>query len=336
MVLTGNPAKFSSEALLIDCERESERIQDFIRQEVFTNFKKAGAVVGMSGGVDSSVVASFCARALGPQKVFGLVLPEKESNPASARYAKRLASNLGIPLEEVAITAYLESAGAYRKRDEVIKKVFPEYRDGYTFKLVLPQNLLDSDRFNIYSLKIEGPNGESKTKRLSAPDYLAIVAASNMKQRTRMIILYYFAERSNHLVAGTTNRSELDQGYFVKYGDGGVDIEPIAHLYKTQVYQLARYLDIPGEIIERTPTPDTFSSEASDEEFYFCLPYETLDLLLYAQEHKVPFEEITLRTGLSEQQVKRAFRDFEAKRKATESLRHVPASPKWEQTSPGG
>ncbi|UCB53041.1 MAG: NAD(+) synthase [Candidatus Zixiibacteriota bacterium] len=331
---TSPVCRFNSDVLLIDCEEETRRIEDFIRREVFTNFRKAGAVVGMSGGVDSAVMAALCVRSLGAEKVLGLILPERESSPVSAQYARKHASSLGIPFEEVEVTSHLESLGAYTKRDHLIKKVFPEYGDGYTFKLVLPQNLLDKDRFNIYSLRIESPDGESRTKRLSVSDYLGIVAASNMKQRTRMIELYYFAERANYLVAGTTNRTEVDQGFFVKYGDGGVDIEPIAHLYKVQVYQLARYLDVPPEIIERTPTPDTFTSEASDEEFYFCLPYDTLDLLLYAKDNNVSLEEITAATGLSEEQIQRAFRDFDAKRKATETFRHMPPAPDWEPGSP--
>jgi NAD+ synthase len=331
---TSPVCRFNSDVLLIDCEKETRRIEDFIRREVLTNFRKAGAVVGMSGGVDSAVMATLCVRSLGVEKVLGLILPERESNPISAEYARKHASALGISVIEVDISPHLESLGAYDKRDQIVKKVFPEYGDGYTFKLALPQNLLDKDRFNIYSLKIQGPDGEWKTKRLSVSDYLGIVAASNMKQRTRMIELYYFAERSNYLVAGTTNRTEVDQGFFVKYGDGGVDIEPIAHLYKVQVYQLARYLEIPPEIIERTPTPDTFTSEASDEEFYFCLPYDTLDLLLYAKENNVPFEEITTATGLSEEQIKRAFKDFDAKGKATETFRHMPPAPDWDPVNP--
>jgi NAD+ synthase len=329
----GAPPKFSRDVLQINCEEEVQRIEGFIREQVFTHFKKSGVVVGMSGGVDSAVIASVCARALGAEQVLGLILPERESSPVSAQYAKKHATKLRIRSEEVDITPCLESLAAYTRRDQLIRGVFPEYSKGYAFKLVLPQNLLERDRFNIYSLKIQGPGGESRTKRLSISDYLGIVAALNMKQRTRMIQLYYFAERSNYLVAGTTNRTEVDQGFFVKYGDGGVDIEPIAHLYKTQVYQLARYLDVPSEIIERTPTPDTFSSGTSDEEFYFCLPYPTLDLLLCAKENNVSFEEITAASGLTEEQLRRAFKDFDAKRKATETFRHMPPAPAWKPAS---
>lgn len=321
--------KFNSDVLLIDCAKESERIEDFIRKQIFTSFRKSGAVVGISGGIDSAVVAAMCVRALGAERVLGVVLPERESSPASGQYARKLASDLGVRFEEVDITSHLESLGAYTKRDQIVRKVFPEYGPGYKLKLVLPQNLLEKDRFNIYSLRTESPSGEPKAKRLSISDYLGIVAATNMKLRTRMVLLYYFAERLNYLVAGTTNRSEMELGDFCKYGDGGVDIEVIAHLYKLQVYQLARYLSIRQEIIERTPSPDTFSAEVSDKEFYFCLPFETLDILLYAKESSVPHEDIAAATGLTEEQIKRVFKDFEAKRKATESLRHIPPSPSW-------
>jgi NAD+ synthase len=152
----------------------------------------------------------------------------------------------------------------------------------------------------------------------------AIVAATNIKQRTRMMYLYYFAEANNYLVCGTTNRSEDIQGFFVKYGDGGVDIEPLQYLYKNQVFQLARHLGVPKEIIDRTPSPDTYSYVVSDQEFYFCLQYDLVDLLIYAMEHNVPKEKTAAALGLDMEGLERAWHDLAHKRAATEPLRNMP------------
>jgi len=125
--------------------------------------------------------------------------------------------------------------------------------------LSLPPNLLERDAYNVFTLTIVRGNEVVIRTRLDKAHLNAIVAATDTKQRTRMMHLYYCAERQNYLVCGTTNRTELLQGFFVKYGDGGVDIEPLAHLYKHQVYQLADVLHVPDEIISRLPSPDTFS-----------------------------------------------------------------------------
>ena len=315
---------FSKDIFKVDAQKECKKISEFIKDQVLIQFKKEGAVVGISGGIDSALTASLCVKALGKEKVLGVILPEKESNPKSSPYAKRLAEKLEIETEIVDISPVLESLGAYQKRDQIIKRIFPEYGRSYRSKIGLPQNLLDKDRFNVFLLKIEDRNGNQKQARLSKYDLLGIVAATDMKQRTRMTNLYYFAEKNNCLVVGTTNKSEADQGFYVKYGDGGVDIEPLAHLYKTQVYQLAEYLEVPEEIVKRTPSPDTFPSEVSDQEFYFCLPYDTLDLLLYAWEKKVPRSQISEVLQLSEEQINRVFRDFESKKKATTHLGILP------------
>lgn len=309
--------KFHKNVLDINPEKECERICEFIREQIFTHFRREGAVVGISGGIDSALTTALSVRALGKDKVLGIFLPEKESNPISLTYGELLAKKLGIKTEKVDLTQALESLGCYKKRDEVIKKLFPEYNSSYKIKIGLPQDLLDRDRINYFSLKMISPKGEEKTFRLSKEGLLGIVAATDMKQRSRMIQLYYYAEKLNYLVIGTTNLSEYAQGFYVKFGDGGVDLEPIAHLYKTQVYQLAKFLDIPEEIIKREPSPDTFSAVVSDQEFFFCMPYDLLDLLLFAQEKKIPLPEVSKVLNLSEEQIKRAFRDFDQKRKAS-------------------
>jgi NAD+ synthase len=315
---------FSKDILAVDAQETCQEICSFIKHQILEGFKKEGAVVGLSGGIDSALTASLCVKALGKEKVLGVILPEKESNPKSLPYAKKLADKLQIETEIVDITPVLESLGAYGKRDQIIRKIFPEYGESHKSKIGLPQNLLDKDRFNVFLLKIEDKDGEKKQARLSKYDLLGIVAATDMKQRTRMTNLYYFAERNNYSVVGTTNKSEVEQGFYVKYGDGGVDIEPIAHLYKTQVYQLAEYLEVPEEIIKRAPSPDTFSWEVSDQEFYFCLPYDTLDLLLYAWGNDVPPHQVSRTLGLTEKQIERVFRDFESKKKATAHLGILP------------
>jgi len=312
--------EFHKNILDINPEKECERICEFIKDQIFTHFRREGAVVGISGGIDSAMTTALSVRALGKDKVLGVFLPEKESNPISLTYGELLAKKLGIRTEKVDLTQALESLGCYKKRDEIIKKIFPGYGSSYKIKIGLPQDLLERDRINYFSLKMISPKGEEKSFRLSKEGLLGIVAATDMKQRSRMLQLYYYAEKLNYLVIGTTNLSEYAQGFYVKFGDGGVDLEPIAHLYKTQVYQLAEFLDIPEEIIKREPSPDTFSAVVSDQEFFFCMPYDMLDLLLYAQEHKIPLTNVSKVLNLSEEQIKRAYRDFDQKRKASVHL----------------
>jgi NAD+ synthase len=315
--------KFHRDVLHINCESEVERICEFLRQQVSVQ-RRQGAVVGVSGGIDSALASALCVKALGKDNVLCLILPEKESDPVSAEFALKHSRKLGVKPVTIDITPSLEGFGTYEKRDEVIKQLFPEYSQKHKSKITLPANLLARDAFNFFSLKIEDSKGNVKSARLDNRSVQAIIAASNTKQRMRMIYLYYYAELNNYLVCGTTNRSEDIQGFFVKYGDGGVDIEPLAHLYKTQVYHLAEYLGVIKEIRERVPTPDTYSFMQSDEEFYFRMPYATLDLLLYAWENKVPPAEAGKSIGLTGEQVKRAFRDFNAKAAATRHLHSMP------------
>jgi NAD+ synthase len=317
--------KFNKEILILDPDKESTRICDFIQKQTM-NIRRDGAVIGLSGGIDSALSAELCVKALGKENVFGLILPERESNPISKEYALKQAGKLGIDTEIVDIAPILYGFETYRRRDEIIKKIFPEYDEHYKMKITLPPDLLSRDAFNIFTLTINDGKGHSKSARLKKDILNGIIAATNTKQRTRMTHLYYHAEKMNYFVCGTTNKSEIIQGFFVKYGDGGVDVEPIAHLYKTQVYQLSEYLGVVQEIQQRIPSPDTYSFEVSDEEFFFRMPYEKLDLLLYAWENDIPLRDVCRVMNLTEDQVSRAFRDFNAKKKATEHLRTLPPS----------
>ena len=315
--------KFHRNILTIDPEKETQRISNFIQQQMLS-MRRDGAVIGLSGGIDSALCAELCVRALGKEKVFGLILPEKESNSISKEYASKQAREMGIKTETIDISPTLKGFETYEKRDRVIREIFPEYDTHYRFKITLPPDLLSRDAFNFFTLTIDNGRGSVKSARLKKDTLNAIIAATDTKQRTRMMHLYYFVEKMNYFVCGTTNRSETIQGFFVKYGDGGVDIEPIAHLYKTQVYQLSEYTGVIEEIIQRIPSPDTYSFEVSDEEFFFRIPYDKLDLLLYAWEKKVPIAEVCEVMNLTEDQVKRAFRDFSAKSNATRHLRRLP------------
>jgi NAD+ synthase len=319
----GRFMNFHKDILKLDCESEVERICSFIKQQV-NAFRRDGMIVGLSGGIDSALSAALSVRALGKESVLGLILPEKDSNPISAEYAKKYAEKLGIKTEKIDITPVLESFGSYRKRDNIIKSIFPDYNSEYRLNLTLPRDLLSKDAYNIFTLNISDPQGNVKSFRINKESLNGIVAATDTKQRARMMHLYYYAEMKNYLVCGTTNKTESIQGCFVKYGDGGVDIEPIEHLYKTQIYQISKYLGVIKEIIDRVPSPDTFSLVVSDEEFYFRMPYDILDPLLYAWQNNIKIVEVCEALNLDEQQVKRAFRDFTGKYNATEHLRQLP------------
>lgn len=314
---------FSKHLLNLNPAQETERLVAALRQSVRQQLRRQGGVVGVSGGVDSAVVLALTVRAFGPERVAALMLPDQDSDPASEALARQVAAHCGVePLREE-VTPALAGFGCYTRRDEAIRRIFPEYDPaaGYKAKLILPQNLLDEDTLNFFSVAIVSPGGEEKSKRLPRAEYLQIVAASNFKQRSRMAMLYYHAESRNFAVIGTANKNEHDQGFIVKYGDGGVDVQPIAHLYKTQVYQLAEYLDIPADIRRRTPTSDTYSAHQTQEEFFFRLPFEVMDVLWYAQAHQLPVSEVAGAMDLTEAQVQRAFDDFAAKQRTTEYLR---------------
>ena len=317
--------KYHKNILQIDCEKETDRICNFIREQTLS-MRRKGTVIGISGGIDSAVCAALCTKALGKENVFALILPEKESNPVSKEYALKQAQKSGIIAEIIDVTPVLIAFGTYEKRDNVIRNIFPEYNSSYKMKITLPPDLLSKDALNFFTLTIQDEEDNTKSARLKKEQLSLIIAATSTKQRTRMMFLYYYAEKMNYFVCGTTNRSEFVQGFFVKHGDGAVDIEPIVYLYKTQVFQLADHLGVIQEIRERAPSPDTYSFEVSDEEFYFRMPYEKLDLLLYAWNNEVSISEVCKEMALTEEQVTRAFRDFAAKHKATQHLRTLPSS----------
>jgi NAD+ synthase len=314
---------FDGRVLDLNVVAETERIVALLRNYVGKVIHRRGAVVGISGGIDSSVVLALCVRAFGSQRVTALILPEKDSDEESEEFALCLTERFGITPVIENITPPLAGIGCYRHRDEAIRRIFPEYDAhlGYKAKIVLANDLLEGDTFNVFSLTIITPDGEAKSQRLPVSEYLQIVAASNFKQRIRMAMLYYHAELRTYAVIGTPNKHEREQGFFVKHGDGAADVMPIAHLYKTQVYQLAEYLGVPEAIRARQPTTDTYSAPQSQEEFFFRLPFNIVDLLWYAQEHDVPIAEVAQATHFTEAQIQRIYADFRRKHQATEYLR---------------
>lgn len=319
--------EFSTDILKINnIEQVTQDIQEFVKDYVLNRFKKKGVVVGISGGIDSAVTLALCVRALGPDKVLGIIMPEKESNPKSKYYAEILAKKFSVRTEHVELTPILDSFNVYQIRDSIIRRNFSQFDRSCKYRLVVLPNLLERDRLSISYLEVLDGQGNVHKIKLSLQDYSTLVAATTIKIRARMITLYFHAEKNNYLVVGTTNKSEFVQGYYVKYGDGGVDLDPLTNLYKTQVYQLAEYLRIPEEIIQRKPSPDTWSFEVSDEEFFFSLPYETIDLLWYAKENNVPLEQIEKALNLTQEQIKRVFNDQERKWKTSKYMREMPPS----------
>jgi NAD+ synthase len=312
---------FGPHSLELDAAKETDRIVEKLRDGVHQTLHRQGAVLGISGGIDSSVVLALCVKAFGPERIVALLLPEGESSPESATLALQLADHYGVKTLTEDISGALEGFGCYRRRNEAIQHLFPDFGSGWGAKITLPGNLLENETLNIFSLTVTNPDGQEFTKRLPPHQYYQIVAASNFKQRSRMSMLYYHAELNNYAVIGTPNKNEHLLGFIVKYGDGGTDITPIGHLFKTQVYQLARYLDVPEDIQKRTPTSDTYPGGSTQEEFFFRLPFDILDTIWLGYERGIPRPEIAQALNLSIEQVERVINDIIRKQRTTAYLR---------------
>jgi NAD+ synthase len=313
---------FGPASLVLDPAAEVERIVKALRAEVGGILHKRGLVLGLSGGIDSSVSVALAVRAVGAKNVLALFMPEHDSDPDSLRLGRLVAETYGVASVTEDIAPALAALGCYRRREEAIQAVLPDYGPEWKSKLVIT-DAKTSNGYALTSLVALSPAGVEHRLRLPPAVYLAVVAATNMKQRSRKLIEYTHADRLNYAVLGTPNRLEYDQGFFVKNGDGAADVKPIAHLYKSQVYQLAEYLGVPAEIRARPPTTDTFSLPQTQEEFYFSLPWNLMDLCLYGLNHAVPVADIAAATGLAVEAVQRVLADIASKRRATAAL-HMP------------
>lgn len=317
---------FTTESLKIhDVEAYVDKICKQLKQDVFHKFRRRGGVIGVSGGIDSSVTLALAVRALGNDKVHALMMPEKDSSPESVELGKMLAKTFQVDYHVEDITQTLKGFGCYERRDEAVKRLFPAYDPSlHKFKIGLKESSIETNLPSVFYLTLVDENGNEQKKTLPAPEFLQIMAASNFKQRSRMCMLYYYAEKLYYAAIGTSNKQEIHQGFFVKHGDGGVDVMPIGHLYKTQVYQIAEHLGVPREIIERTPTTDTYSAEQTQEEFFFQLPFREMDLLWYAFEHKYDPEEVSRVVDKTPEAVKNIFNSFRRKQQTTAYLRMAP------------
>lgn len=306
-----------------DIEKIALKIRYFIKNYV-AEYKKKGVIIGVSGGIDSAVILALCVQELGAKNVYGLLLPEKESNSASKRLGAEICEKLGVEYKEVSISPIIEALDIYEQKDMILKRTCSEY-DPQVHKtsLILP-DFLSTKSINAPYIKMVKDGKEVGQYRLKAQDYLELIGLQGVKQRSRMIIQYMYAEQKNYLVCGTTNKTELSLGQFVKYGDGGVDIEPLADCYKVQVYNLAKYLDINKEIIERPPSADTWSNFTSDQDFYWRMPIEIMDQLLYSKEHDLSIEDIEKNTKLNKDTIYRAQKHLDGIKHTTEYVRASP------------
>lgn len=320
---TNSDTMFSADTLTIDPERVTEQIVSTLRAQLRGSLRKRGLVLGLSGGIDSSVCVALAARAVGKDNVLALFMPENDSDPESLHLGRMVAETFGVKSEVEDIGPTLQAMGCYSRRDAFIRELVPDYTPAWASKIVIT-NALEGEGYNISYLVVQDPEGKQTRLRMSPSAYRGIVAATNMKQRTRKQIEYFHADRLNHAVIGTPNRLEYDQGFFVKNGDGAADVKPIAHLYKTQVYQLAAYLGVPNEICRRPPTTDTYSLQQTQEEFYFSLPYDRMDLCLYGLNHRLDPEAVATAAGLTADQLSRVWADIASKRMATRYLHLAP------------
>ena len=305
-----------------DLETTVNSITNFIKNEVFEKFQKNGAVLGLSGGIDSAVTCGLCVKSLNPEKILGLIMPERESDPQSQETAENVGKEFNIETKVVDITNILESFGVYEKKENIVKEKFPDFDSECKYRVVVPPKLESS--VGIPYLEILDGKGITHQTKISSSEFLNLTAATSIKHRVRMALLYYHAEKDHLVVAGTTNKSEYMQGYFVKYGDGGSDIEPLVNLYKSQIYQLGKFLKVPNEVISKDASPDVWSYTTNDEEFFYSVPYEIVDLILYGRENNLSINEIQKHSKISIENIEKLLKFQDQKHIKSNHMREMP------------
>lgn len=309
---------------LNDIDESINKICNFIKDEIFNKFQRTGAILGLSGGVDSAVTAALCARSIGSDKIRGLILPEKESNPTSITHAKKVAEKYNIKSETIDITPILESFGVYQNKERIIREKFPDFDAECKYRVVVPPRL--NNTIGIPFVEVLDQKNNLHKIKISTSEFLTLTAATSIKHRVRMTMLYFHGEKNNLCVMGTTNKSEYLQGYFVKYGDGGSDIEPLVNLYKLQVYQIGRFLNVPEEILDKDASPDVWSFATTDEEFFYSVPYDVVDLILYSRENNWSIDNIQKFSKLSVDTIQNLLKMQSQKQTKSQHMREIPPS----------
>ncbi len=306
---------------LQNIEKQVDDLCSFLHDEIVEKFHKHGAIVGLSGGIDSTVTLALCVKALGPKKILGLTMFEKESDQNNKSLINKISKAYDIEIQNVDITPILDSFGVYSNREKIVRDRFPNFNSNCKYRVVVPPNL---NSVGIPYLEILDDKDKQHKIKISSSDFLSLTAATSIKHRVRMTLLYYYGEKNNLSVVGTTNKSEYLQGYFVKYGDGGSDIEPLVNLYKSQIYQIGSFFNVHKDIMTSDASPDVWSYRTTDEEFFYTVPYDVVDLILYARENKLSISEIKKLSDLSEEKIQNLLRFQDIKQKKTQHMRELP------------
>ena len=305
-------------------EKSTNEICQFIQDEIYNKLQKKGAVFGLSGGIDSAVTAALCTKSFEPEQILGLIMPEKESNRSSQILAEQVSKKFNFNTEIIDITKILESFGVYEMKETIVYEKFPEFNSKCKYRVVVPPK--SKNIIGIPFLEILDEYNEKHKLKISSSDFLSLTALTSIKHRVRMTLLYFHGEKNNFSVVGTTNKSEYQQGYFVKYGDGGSDIEPLVNIYKSQIYQLGKFLEVPKEILLNDASPDVWSFSTNDEEFFYTVPYDVVDLILYARENKLSINDVEKISELKKDDIENLFQMQNIKQIKSQHMREVPYS----------